>query len=402
MKKSKFLSFLRSMRFGMLLLTLIAALSIVGTLITQGQSEAFYTQAYGSAGSVILFFGADHIYATWYYVALFIALCVNLTLCSLVRMGKLRGAKAALGERAKSAPVIEGLAPDAAQAACKSLGFKRGGEGLYIRHGAGVYGSFVAHLGMLLLVIAAACVFALEDKQDAYVMPGDTLTLADGCAVTVNSFAMENEAGQLDYISQLTLTGEDGAQRDATITVNHPARFGEHTVYQQSYAFAGVLDVKTAENAQDERIVLDGPAFISLDGVSGVHYMQVYGDYTTMADGQLMPMNSTGMNNPVYLMALIDGETQTMGVTLPDETFEVGGVYFTFRAPQAYPGLRVKTQPLWVTPLLYASFAVLVAGLYLCFFCVPAAISVAGGAVRVYGAKGAEEIAQQMKDEAEA
>ena len=37
----KWLTFLRSMRFGMLLLTAIAALSIIGTLVPQGQSDEY-------------------------------------------------------------------------------------------------------------------------------------------------------------------------------------------------------------------------------------------------------------------------------------------------------------------------------------------------------------------------
>ena len=73
MKKT--LSFLRSMRFGMILLGTIAALSVIGTLVTQGQSVAFYEQAYGGLSGVILFCGFDHMYSTWYYAALFAALC---------------------------------------------------------------------------------------------------------------------------------------------------------------------------------------------------------------------------------------------------------------------------------------------------------------------------------------
>ena len=90
-----------------------------------------------------------------------------------------------------------------------------------------------------------------------------------------------------------------------------------------------------------------------------------------------------------------------MGMTLPDETFEVGGVYYTFRAPQAYPGLSVKTVPEWVIPVLYASFAVLVLGLYLCFFSVPAALYFAEGKVRIASGKDASDVIEQLKDKIE-
>ena len=271
MKAKKFFSFLRSMRFGMILLCAIAALSVVGTLIPQGQEAAFYAEQYGGLGSVIPLLGFDRMYGSPLYVALFAALCLNLLLCSVLRLGRVRGARAALMNRARSAAPQPQLSADKAAAAAGKLGFHPAGEGLYIRRAAGLYGSFVTHVGMLLLMVAAALVFSLERTEDVSVMAGDTVTLSDGCTITVDAFAMKNASGQLDYISDITVTGSDGSAKAMTATVNGPARFEDHTVYQKSYAFAGVLDVQTAKDAPAERVTLDSPAFISLDGVSGVY-----------------------------------------------------------------------------------------------------------------------------------
>ena len=87
-----------------------------------------------------------------------------------------------------------------------------------------------------------------------------------------------------------------------------------------------------------------------------------------------------------------------MRVMLPDETIEAGGVHFTFREPVSYPGLRVKTQPGWVLPILYVSFAVLIAGLYLCFFHVPAAICLKEGRVRAASTKDSADLIEQMEE----
>ena len=166
------------------------------------------------------------------------------------------------------------------------------------------------------------------------------------------------------------------------------ARFENHTVYQKSYAFAGVLDVQTAKDAPAERVTLDSPAFISLDGVSGVHYMQVYGN---------APAGLGIGEGPAYAVAVITPEGQQMRMLPPDETLEVAGVYYTFREPAAYPGLSVKTQPVWVLPLLYASFAVLLLGLYLCFFHVPEALCLADGKVRAASGKDATNLIEQLE-----
>ena len=90
-----------------------------------------------------------------------------------------------------------------------------------------------------------------------------------------------------------------------------------------------------------------------------------------------------------------------MDVKLPGETFEVGGVYYTFQNPKVYPGLTVKTQPTWVMPILYTSFAVLMVGLYLCFFHVPSALCVSEGCVRVISGKDESDLVQQISDKIE-
>ena len=74
------------MRFGIILLILIAACSALGTVIQQGQNMAYYAQIYGSLHGAILLLGLDDIYKSWYFVALLALLCLNLVLCSIVRI----------------------------------------------------------------------------------------------------------------------------------------------------------------------------------------------------------------------------------------------------------------------------------------------------------------------------
>ena len=51
----KLSQYLRSMRFGLLLLGLIAACSVIGTVIPQGREIAWYAQTYRSFHGAILF-----------------------------------------------------------------------------------------------------------------------------------------------------------------------------------------------------------------------------------------------------------------------------------------------------------------------------------------------------------
>ena len=86
----KVIAFMRSMKFGMILLALIMGISIFGTVIQQGQSAEFYTTNY-SMGQLILTLGLDRLYYTPYFLGLGLLLILNLTLCSLVRFRSILG-----------------------------------------------------------------------------------------------------------------------------------------------------------------------------------------------------------------------------------------------------------------------------------------------------------------------
>ena len=78
--------FLRSMTFGMVLLGLILLCSLAGSLIAQGNDPAWYVQTYPGWHGPLLTLGLDDVFNSWYFITLLILLCLNLSLCSLVRI----------------------------------------------------------------------------------------------------------------------------------------------------------------------------------------------------------------------------------------------------------------------------------------------------------------------------
>ena len=63
----KLFNFLRSMRFGLLLLGLIAACSVLGTVIPQEREVSWYAQTYSSFHGVILLLRFNRIFTSWYF-----------------------------------------------------------------------------------------------------------------------------------------------------------------------------------------------------------------------------------------------------------------------------------------------------------------------------------------------
>ena len=242
----KVLNYLRSMRFGILLLALIALCSVAGTVIPQGREIAWYAQTYRSFHAAILVLGLHKIFQSWYFILLLVLLCLNLSLCSILRIRTVvRGAK---DETARIAAAPDQHALDEAgqallrehMAALRCREEKVGGASVWRRNGFGRYGTFLTHLSILLTVIFGAVALYTPTIEDRNIMPGETLTLSDGTRIRIDSFRLTDETGRLDYESMGEITLPDGSSSGVVpIRVNHPVSFGPYKLFQQSFGTAG-------------------------------------------------------------------------------------------------------------------------------------------------------------------
>lgn len=358
----KLFNFLRSMRFGLLLLGLLAALAVIGSLIPQDQAADWYAAAYPNAHTAILALGLDRVYSRWYFVLLLGLLGLNLIFCSLLRIvalvrseGRFTASAAALPNEAELAPeALRQLEEQLQRRGCRREDF--GGARVYSKNRAGRYGSFITHLAILLTLLFGAAALYLPQVTDLDCMPGESVALpgkAGGTArFAVHEFRMTDESGRLDYTSLLTVTLPDGRQRSGEIKVNHPMSFGPYKVYQQTAGMAGSVTVTNLENMGSDVFFLTELSFLSLDNYSGLWFVALYPDYTYNALGQLMPMNTGDMSypRPVYYVQTVEGEERDMLLLQPGDTVELGQLRFAFNDPVAYPGCASNTPPRWSTP----------------------------------------------------
>ena len=356
MKKA--LRFARSMRFGVILLTAIAVLCALATALQM-----------------------ESIYHSWYFITLFALLCVNLMFCSVLRVRGIGVKKRALLEKARKSELRIPIPEEKQEQWLRRNTFRRQKQGCYLRFAAGFFGSFITHIALMLLLIAAVCNFTLSEKNDYNVFVGDSVELTDGTLLRVDAFSTEDENGETLYRSAIIATLPDGTTEEAETLVNYPARIGRYKVYQQSYANAAVIGVRTGIDEPEERVCLDDSAFLSLDGERGIYYVQMFGNVIEDENG-IAVSNSQELIHPAYEVQVLDGKAEESGLVYPGTTLEAGGVYYTMYAPESYPGLCVKTQPEWTLWLLYLSFALMILGLYLCFFHVPVAAACGGDGIR--------------------
>ena len=101
----------------------------------------------------------------------------------------------------------------------------------------------------------------------------------------------------------------------------------------------------------------------------------------------LITQTSGAYADPVYQILMASDGVYTPVMVFPGETVSVSGVDFTFEEPVAYPGLRIKTTPTIVNALLFASFGLMVLGLWFCFFQPPVIVAVRKEGYTVAGPK---------------
>ncbi|MBQ8618840.1 MAG: cytochrome c biogenesis protein ResB, partial [Clostridia bacterium] len=169
----KIIRFLRSMQFGMILLVLVIACSVAGSLIVQQREPMEYVNRYGEgAARVILALQLNDVFSSVYFLVLMAALCLNLTLCSLVRLPKTVKAAAQLLSRAEAAPVEHELAPQQVEKVSTYLKQnhyrlrEKDDRKIYVKNLIGFYGSFFTHLSFLLILVVGALAVVTASVTD--------------------------------------------------------------------------------------------------------------------------------------------------------------------------------------------------------------------------------------------
>lgn len=394
--QKRLMKFLRSMTFGMILLGLILLCSFPGSVIAQGNTPDWYVQTYPDWHGVILKLGLDDVFGSWFFITLLALLCLNLTLCSLIRIRNVvkasKKAAASAAER-KTKVFLSAEGTSQLRQLLEERHYKKevfGETTVYSKNSIGWYGSFVTHLAILLTVLFGAAALYLPKVTDQTCFPGESLPMEDGTSIAVESFQIENGEGKLDYASVIEIRLPDGrTSGQQRISVNYPLSFGGYKVYQQTYGTAGAVTVRNTETGGEDRFLLNEMCFLSLDSINGIWFEALYPGYIRDESGNftLITQTSGSYEDPVYQVLLASEGVYTPVMVFPGETLSVGGVEFTFEDPVEYPGLRIKRTPEAVNVMLFSAFGLMILGLWFCFFQTPAIVAVREEGYTVAGPK---------------
>ena len=197
--------FISSMRFAILLLIVLAIACSIGSLVTQGQDSEWYAQRYSErAAAWIMALRLDDAFHSAWFIAITGFLCLNLTLCNLIRLPRLiRAAKAdgrpenALGgegdvraENIADPRAVFRAMRMPSPAECRDA---EGREALYAaKNRAGRWGAWVCHLGIMLIILGFGLGQMTQKQYTVYGVPGQAVPVGDtGYVMRIDDFRME-------------------------------------------------------------------------------------------------------------------------------------------------------------------------------------------------------------------
>lgn len=380
------------MRSGMIMLALIAALSILGTLIPQGRAAEFYAQNYsGTEFRAIQFFQLDRVYSAWWYGLLILLLSINLILCNLRRLPKLlkewrmpmvpetinpqHGTfygtyTAPLGESPKIA--VEAFFQ---RSGFKGIKTKETEAGLFLfasRCKAGLLGSWLSHLGLLLIIVFFFVGKLFGFEAFVYGVPGtDHAVAGTSYRIAIEEFDIEyrQDYSIHQYLTDLQLYDqESGFSASGRTQVNAPFRSQGMSIYQNGTGWALDVVMQKADGSEISRTLYTSEVFEETGESVALHYLAFYPDFV-MKDGQ--PYTATPfLNRPVLLYSLFEeGRQVRTSVAAPGEPIRYGDTTFSFYQPRLFTVLQVVRDPGTIPAGIGG--ALLLAGLFLSFYWVP-------------------------------
>lgn len=410
----KIWKFLSSMKFAVILLIILIVSCALGSFIPQGKTLEAYTELYQErVAALIVAAHLDDVFHSVWFLVLAAFLAFNLIFCNVSRIGGLirRFQDARKPAEARGDVVIKGVTDP--EEVFRKMRHKAaedrdesGRKRFYsVKNRAGIFGAWVCHLGILLLLIGFVLGQMTKEEYTVFGVPGDKGDLGEtGSVLLIHDFTMDvrEDSSVSQYTSSVTLKDPAGNEYTGTASVNYPADLNGFRIYQNSYGYVLFVVVRIGEETSDAIPIYLSPGESTINqylplGDSGLDivFNAFYPDYF-YEEGQAPGTKSAALKNPVVVYTITqDDQIITMGLLKDTEatvvkTKETGEeIAVVGVVPQYYTLLQVKRDRFTLLAL-FGGLTILV-GLFLAFYLrleTISAVEEADGSFTVYAKSG--------------
>ena len=392
MKKENSLWYLfASVKLALIILSLLATTSIIGTIIPQNKPLQWYAQEYGgNLAQLFKIFDIPDMYGSWWFLALLGLLCTNLIVCSLDRFPdvwkqmKADGLDAPFIRLEKMGRKIEWRSSSSLPVTVLEIGAKlnRGGWKSSSRNGDGESllfaqkwawsraGVYVVHTSILVIFVGAiigelygfkgnVMIPETEQTNKIYTSTGDE-TIDLGFTVRCDSFVLESYPTGIPkkYKSELTILEHGKELLQAPIEVNSPLKYRGITLYQSNYEVYQDFMIKVTDKASGNSRTAIVPFREKGEWIQkGLTFGVINVDGIGQSIPRLKVWFSDNKGAPSVLW-LKDGESATVGKESVTYLLTIKQMYAT--------GLQVSKDPgVWV---VYIGCCLMLLGLVIAFF----------------------------------
>jgi cytochrome c biogenesis protein len=383
--------------FAVSLFVVWGLLTLVGVIVDQGQDSNLYFQSYAAPiARAILRLNFDNVYHSPWYVGIIGLILLSLAVCTFkrvipARLPPLRPVtidKIPLHDEFEAegdAPEVRGRLADllAARGWRMRERIFGGIEWSFAdKHDWARRGVLVAHAGFVILAAGTTLYWARGFSGEMAIVTGQTSEVPRTHAlIRLDDFGYKiapimTKSGMvyqpIDYVSRVTVTGNDGIPKRLTVRVNHPIDIDGTLYYQASYGF-GMRFLVTHDGRIDRslsgRTLLEGDSF----DLPGTQRSVLYERFAPTIDKQSgMPTADPRVNNPAVVLAGSQAEN-TLGEALVPlgQSIDLGdGWRAVPKHYVLYSGFQYRNDP--GVPLVGIGAFVLLAGLIISFYFLPA------------------------------
>jgi cytochrome c biogenesis protein len=396
-----FLRTFSNVLFAVSLFVVWGILTLIGVIVDQGKDASAYFNAYAPAiARAILRLGFDNIYHSPWYVGIIGLILVSLAVCTFKRVipARLPRLHAVKIEHMALHGTFE-VAGDPAGVRARVAAFFAA-RGWQVRervfggtewtfadkHNWARRGVLVAHIGFVIIAAGTTIYWARGFSGETAILTGDAAVIPETHAVIrLDKFAYKivpvaTKGGMVyqpvDYVSHVTVTGRDGIAKPMTLRVNHPIDVDGTLYYQASYGFGMRFRVTHDGKAVPElsnRTLLEGDSI----ELPGTQRSVQFGRFVPTVDRQSgQPAPDPRVNDPAVVVGVTDAGTSLGEALVPLHTWIDAGDGWRIE-PETYvllSGFQYRYDP--GIPLVGIGAFVLVAGLIIAFYLLPARLYV--------------------------